>query len=894
LSIVEPVATEVGGGLSSFVGRERELSELRALLAERRLVTLTGAGGCGKTRLALEAVRRQEPGDAWVVLLADLHDPGDVEQAILRTLDVVGAVRASALDAAVAAIGDRPGTLVLDNCEHLIDAAAAGAVSLLRARGLRILATSRSPLGVEGEAVWRVPALSLTPVNGGPTGDAVRLFVDRARLWRADLDAEDDAIWEICRAVEGLPLAIELAAARVRTLPPRRIAELLGDRLRVLARGPRGSALRQRTMRASLDWSYALLAPAEQLLLGRLSVFAGGFTLDAVEAVCGDGRLDVLEALTGLVDHSLVSAGERAGGEWFVMLETVRQYAAERLEDPSALRVAHRGWFVELADRARREQWVLDPEQLTLLEAYTPNFRVALEHACREGSVDALRLAGDLAYFWVERSWLREARAACERALAAGPAEPSEARAQTLAMLGLVAWQQGEYGFEHDVLDEAAEQAEQADATGVLARVLQLQGALAAVSDPRAAISLYQRSAALARDCGEHVVFSDATSSTALMRLFLDQDDALLTEGEQALELSERGGGSFGALWGIWALGQHACLVGDLPRARALAERGLAAPAATPGTTPHNVLVALAAVVEVMAGESDSARRRVEGELENSRNDPSLIGIGTLWHARALVGLTDGDVAGAIGAAGRMVGVREVVWLTRLSAELQMLIALARHQPRVARARARTLEQVGARLSNATVTAVAALGRARAALLEDDDLAAEQHAHDALAVFIAKRRRPLLLDALQTLAAVNSRRGVTDEAARVYGAVAGAREAYRIAGLPLGPPFDPPGDLRERDAYRKGVELSIEEIVARVRRGRGSRSRGLRGWGSLTPAEAQVAELAAQGFSNPEIAQRLFMARDTVKAHLKHIYAKLEVSNRTGLAVRAASREQRN
>jgi DNA-binding CsgD family transcriptional regulator/tetratricopeptide (TPR) repeat protein len=459
-------------------------------------------------------------------------------------------------------------------------------------------------------------------------------------------------------------------------------------------------------------------------------------------------------------------------------------------------------------------------------------------------------------------------------------------------MLALAAWQQGDYGFEQGVLDQAAELAEQADAPGVLARVLQLQGALVAVSDPRAAISLYQRSAALARDCAEHVVFSDAMSSTALMRLFLDQDDALLAEGQQALELCQRAGISFGALWGVWALGQHAYLVGDLDRATALAERGLAAPAAAPGTTPHNILVALGALVDVMRGDHDGARRRVERELDSSRDAPSLLGVGALWHARGLAELAAGNAAGASEAASRMTGLREVLWLKWLSAELQMLIALARHDARVARAHAQTLEQVATRLSNATVTAVAQLGHARAALLEGDDLAAERRAHDALAVFIAKRRRPLLLDALDTLAAISSSRGGSEEAARVYRAVAASRTAHGIAALPLGPPFEPPREVCDRDAYREGVEPSIEEIISFVRRGRGSRSRGVRGWGSLTPAEAEVAELAALGLTNPEIARRLFMARDTVKAHLKHIYAKLEVSNRTGLAALAASREQ--
>src|SRR5579885_3179113 len=409
--------------VAGFVGREREVAELKRLLPQTRLLTLTGCGGCGKTRLALRVAADLVPSfpdGVWLVECAPLADSALVPRAVAAVLGVRGTAGQPLLATLAVALASRRLLLVLDNCEHLIGACARLAETLLRAcPHLRILATSREPLRLPGEVTWRVPSLAL-PAPGPLAAleslaqvEAVALFLDRARARQPafTLTAQNaPAVAAICHHLGGLPLAIELAAAQMGALTPAQIADRLDDALRLLGGGSR-TLPRQETLRATLDWSYALLSGAEQRLFRRLAVFSGGFDVAAVEGACADeGRApaDALPLLAALVEKSLVEPQVEGGNARYRLLEPMRQYAAERLAahgELEAMRRRHALYFLSLAEEA--EPWLTSGARGPWIERLATeqhNLRAALawsRHATEEGDGEVgLRLAGALCWFW--------------------------------------------------------------------------------------------------------------------------------------------------------------------------------------------------------------------------------------------------------------------------------------------------------------------------------------------------------------------------------------------------------------------------------------------------------------------------------------------------------------
>ena len=447
--------------LNSFIGREGEIAEIKRLLGAARLVTLTSVGGTGKTRLSLQVaaeVLEEFPDGVWFVELAPLSDERRVAQAVASVLGVTEEAGRPVLEALVKAMKEKRQLLVLDNCEHLLHACADVAKQLLQAGPhLKILASSREPLHVAGEMSFQVPALA--------TAQAIRLFVDRATAANSGFEVTPESaptIVEICRRLDGIPLAIELAAARVRALSVEKIASRLDDCFRLLTGGDQTALPRQQTLRASIDWSYDLLSTPERILLRRLAVFAGGWTLEAAEAVGSGGEVEqaesVLELLTNLVEKSLVALDSQ--GQRYHLLETVRQYALEHLEESgeaNEIRNRHLRFFMELTSKARPE--LVGPQQanwLTRLDQERDNLLCAHSWCDRaEGGEElGLRLVSTIKQYWLSRGLLGLAHGIMVEALARAPAR-SRARCRALFDAGQVGYFMGLYREARQHLEES-------------------------------------------------------------------------------------------------------------------------------------------------------------------------------------------------------------------------------------------------------------------------------------------------------------------------------------------------------------------------------------------------------------------------------------------------------
>jgi predicted ATPase/DNA-binding SARP family transcriptional activator len=543
---------------TSFVGRRRELAEIVQALGRTRLLTLTGPGGAGKTRLAYEAAARlasSYPGGIHVAELGSLSRPELVPQAVASVLDVPLPETGTAEVALARQLAERRLLLVLDNCEHLLDASARLAAALLRAcPDVVVLATSREPLRVGGEVTWRTPSLALPDLRALPSLDrlaeleSVRLFVERARDVAPGFvldEATAPAVAEICVRLDGMPLALELAAARTSALAPAQIAARLDDALHVLGRGSRAAVTRQQTLHATLAWSHDLLDEDERVLFRRLAVFAGSMSLEAVEQVCGGG-LDVVDLLSRLVDKSLVQAEHADGTARYRLLETIRQFADQRLRDAgerAARASAHRDWYVAFAaahDPERAVGVVNDTPQA--LEVEHDNLRAALSSGLADDPAEALQLAVSLWRFWLARGHFAEGGRWLEATLAAAPARtPLRAR----ALLAAAAMSVRRGALSAAVRDRAIEAAtimrEVADEQA-LAHTLHLTGLLAWVEDDawEHAVRLVEEGRSLAATARATGVVASATHMLGVIALMRGAAQDAETHLSETLGLLDR------------------------------------------------------------------------------------------------------------------------------------------------------------------------------------------------------------------------------------------------------------------------------------------------------------------------------------------------------------------
>ncbi len=547
--------------LTALVGRTDEVREITARVGATRLLTLTGAGGVGKSRLATQVatdLMGELAGGAWFVELAPLADPELVLPTVASVLGVHEAPGRPLFDRLVTSLRSRRVFLVLDNCEHVLDAAGGLAERLLSAcADLRVLATSRQSLGLTGEVAWRVPSLRAT--------EAIALFQERA----GQVD-DPETVAQICQRLDGIPLAIELAAARTRVLSVAQIAARLDDRFRLLTDGSRSALPRHRTLKAAVDWGYQLLSDEEQALLRRLSVFAGGCTLEAAEAVAGR---DVLDLLANLVDKSLVVFSDR-----YRLLETVRQYAAERLAErgeTDEARARHLDYFVKLGEEAEPHNFGGDGDRawINRLEAENDNLRAAFDFCeADEGRVEsALRLATSMHWFWFVRGHLREA---CGRMAAMLPRRalvPPRVRARALTAAGCLSMWVGDYGGMSALTAESVAIARDLDDLHIHAYALCcLAAATINNGDMATARPLLSEAVALARRC------HDAGEMLLVFCLFwlgtgehgLGEWSAARASLNEGLALARRIGSRPGIGHTLFRIGEVAESTGDYDEAR--------------------------------------------------------------------------------------------------------------------------------------------------------------------------------------------------------------------------------------------------------------------------------------------------------------------------------------
>lgn len=892
--------------LTSFIGREAEMAEVRRLLADNRLVTLIGTGGAGKTRLALQVAAEtlaEFPGGVWQVDLAPLSDPTVVPIAVARALGLGDAEQRSTTETLIRFLEHRQALIVLDNCEHLLDACAVLVEALLRGCPvLTILATSREPISVDGEVMWRVPSLSLA-------GDAIELFTDRARRARPGFQTGGEVagtVAEICQRLDGLPLAIELAAARLRSLSPAEILAGLHDRFRLLAGGARTAVRRQQTLRASVDWSHDLLTDPERTLLRRLAAFAGGFDLDAAQAVGGgDGlqRHQVLDQLALLVDKSLVATEEFQAATRYRLLETVRQYALEKLAESGeaeAVRTRHRDHYLMVAaglEPARREE---TERRLDRVEADFDNLRVAFQWSLETSDAEAaLRLASSLQPLWLDRHRLLEGWSWLDAGLShegGGPVAPG-VRAQALADAAVLdAWTLLASGKGPAQAEEAVALARQLDDPKLLARALTAAGCIFGYL-PAGAGPYFAEAAALARRTGDVWTLAQILGWQALLANIVGDPVAGRAAGEEGFALAQQAGSQLFSRQCRTHLGAAMVIQGDLGAARALLSDVAAEAEAAGGSVWTLQSRSFLGLALTFSGELEEAREAAEASFAAAR-DTGVFAYESVGHwTLSLVAIAAGDAA-ALRQHSQAFSehLRYPPEWAAITLDYLAVADLAAGDLPAARRRAdeAVAATTGFDMKYRAMEALLTSARVAIALGEVDR--ARDDAHRALALGAAINARIGIADTLECLAGIA---GADDHqtAARLFGAADALRRSTGAVRFGLYQPgYDADvsalrasmGDEAFEQAWAGGAALSTTEAVAYAQRGRGERKRPSSGWASLTPAERDVVRLVAEGLANKDIAVRLFVSPRTVQAHLTHVYTKLGVTSRVQLAQEAA------
>ena len=908
LKSLDTVPNNLPVALSTFVGRLDEIDAVTALCRSNRLVTITGSGGAGKTRLAQQvaaSLTDHYPDGTWWIDLAP-HDPAAVTRVVADIVSV------KEPDALAARLADRTILLVFDNCEHVIDTVAPLIHSILQVcPHAQILATSRGALDVPGEVTWRMPPLQLPTAHDHPTierliqFDAVRLFLDRARRARPNFALTNDngpAVAEICARLDGLPLAIELAAARTKSLTPQQILTGLEHSLRLLTGGSRLAMARQQTVEASIAWSHDLLAEPERVLLRRTSVFAGGWGLEAVEAICADGdtidEMQVLDSLERLIDQSLIHVDDLGTTTRYRVLETVRQFGAARLTEAGErnnIEQRHTDCYLALASEwAPRCETADEEVAIARLKPEHANIDTALrfaeQHLSPTEFVDVVVL---LAPMWTScgsglggLTWFAAALDRITPEDVLRRAQLMLARLEIRFSLGLTL---PAFLESKEILDLT--ETHKIDLAVGRARVA--TGCLAVMTDPATGLPLVRQGYAeleaagdwfgLARAkvmlCGMLTVWGDRV----MAQPFLDDARAAVIELGNSRLLCYQTMWEFGS---PQVTGDHAAFLTSLAIVDRLMPKwqGWNAGRALFGVHFADDLGRPMPTKEEL---HDLHRVLLRGGLESFANVVDTASVFRLYlqgEYELAIELADG--------ASRAGG----PWAAKLFAGLSALAACALGDYDGAESR---LQQAGVERTqrNPNEFVSASQIHCLAALHRHQVAEAELAARGALDVSVYQGRRRDVIIGFQQLATIAARQGSWTETARLAGiavmlgrhwtlsrrtepfnhllddAVAAARTAI--------------GDTAFDAALAEGERLTLDEAVEFVNRSRGDRGRPTIGWAALTPTERRVAELVRDGLTNAAVGKELLMGSETVKTHLGRVFAKLGVNNRTKLAALA-------
>jgi len=668
LSTLNSIPNNLPVQLTSFVGREQEIAELKQSLTKTRLVTLTGSGGTGKTRLSLqvatETLDRFKDG-VWFIELAPITDPTLVPNTVASILGVREEQGRPLMNTLMDWFSDRELLIILDNCEHLLDACARFTDAVLRgSHETRILASSREALGIAGETAYRVPSL-LVPnpkeqleIERLEKYESVQLFIERATQTLPTFkitNATSPAVTQICHRLDGIPLAIELAAARVKVLSVEQIAERLDDRFRLLTGGSRTALPRQQTLRALIDWSYQLLSEQERLLFRRLAVFVGGWTLEAAEAICGFGGIesvDILDLLTHLVDKSLVTVEHIGKESRYRRLETIRQYAREKLfetEEAAQIRDRHLDYFRTLAERAEIE--ILNSNQVTWLKRLQDEFdniRAALEWSQEKRVEDGLRLGSAIWRFCLRYGYTNELAEKLNQLLQrAQGTMRTLVRAKTLRALSLLAGVvQGDRIRQYALAEESLAIYKELGNPYGEARGLYALGVVAHFSsNQKAALGLYLQSLALYRSINDKTDICDVLIVISQVSRDLTQRQACL---EEALALARERGDAITMAGALDNLGTLAMDLGNFPQAHARLEESLELqlPLGAPGYITTLEYLGRLAISE---GNLAQARAYYDEVCAMSRKAGMMMSWQYLWSLATLghIALREGDIVQA-------------------------------------------------------------------------------------------------------------------------------------------------------------------------------------------------------------------------------------------------------
>ncbi|HKP52802.1 MAG TPA: tetratricopeptide repeat protein [Chloroflexia bacterium] len=869
---------------TSFIGRERDIADISRSLQAAPLLTLTGAGGSGKTRLSIEVASRSlddYPDGVWFVELDAITDPALVAPIVASTMGLREETGRSIIATLEEALGNRKVLLILDNCEHLVRACASLAGTLLRScPGLHVLATSRHVLNIVGEIIWRVPSLSfpdphhLQPLDDLGRYEAIQLFIERARLKQPAFDLAPDnahSVAQLCYEMDGLPLALELAAARVDTMPVQEIAARLDERFRLLVGDNRTIPNRQQTLQAAIDWSYDLLSEIERQLLRSVSVFAGSFSLDAVEGICIDGAAyEAMDLLPELVDRSLVLVEGRTGETRFRLLDTIRQYALRKLradtEEGAVLRTRHLLWYTLLGEKAQPH--LQGPEQAAWLESLQveyDNIRAALEWGLNaEGDLENVsRLAVALGWFWYVRGYATEGRRWLEVAIKSGTLPP-DLLALALYRAGLLARSQGDYGQATSLFTRCLEIFRATGDQKYISATLLSMGVVATnMGDYEQATILLKESLALKQEIGDRS--GGAIALNNLANIATDQGDFVQARRyfEECVAIQGEEGNRFMLAVSLNNLGNIARCLGEYDKARELVNESLSIKRELGDKIETASSLHKLAEIEWCERNYEEARRLCKEGLATLQDTGDK-------EATALILNTLGEIARCQGDYAE---------------------ARAHYEEALATAKERWV--INDALCN--------LGRAAAQ--EGDYIQAEATLKKCLDAYLRVGAKKGIAECLAAAGKMGAAQGFLELAARLFGTADALltatgyhmhpddEKALKQSHIAVRSRIGKAAWVAVRDEGRSMsldvavasaielMEMTLQAIAEATSKKTAPRSPKYPN--DLTQREVEVLRLVAEGLTDAGIAERLSLSSHTIHAHLRSIYAKLGVTTRS-------------